>query len=75
MTAQATGWAWDQRGLSATEKLVLLALSENSSDAAPAPDPGHIAAQCELSTDELHTALTALESAGLIDTDYRTVVR
>lgn len=75
MTARATGWAWDQLGLTPTEKLVLLALSENSSDAAPSPDPGSIAATCELSTEELHEALTSLELAGLIDADYRTVVR
>ena len=75
MTLQATTWAWQQTGLSPAEKLVLLALSDSSSDHAPPPDPGSIAAQCELDTEELHEILTSLESDGLIEADYRTVTR
>lgn len=75
MTIQATAWAWEQRGLSPVEKLVLLALSDESSDSAPPPDPGAVAARCELSTEELHDVLTSLESAGFIDADFRTAQR
>jgi DNA-binding MarR family transcriptional regulator len=75
MTARATGWAWDQRGLSPTEKLVLLALSENSSDSAPGPQTNQIADTCELPLDKLNDVLASLLSAGLVDTEYRTVVR
>jgi hypothetical protein len=75
MTIQATAWAWEQRGLSPVEKLVLLALSDESSEFAPPPDPGAVAARCELSTEELQDVLASLESAGLIDAEYRAVQR
>lgn len=75
MTIQATAWAWEQSGLSPAEKLVLLALSDESSDVSPPPDPGSVAARCEMSTEELHEILTSLESAGLVGADYRTATR
>jgi hypothetical protein len=37
MTIAGLVWAWDQRGLTAEEKLVLLALGDESSDASPPP--------------------------------------
>jgi DNA-binding MarR family transcriptional regulator len=74
MTIQATAWAWEQRGLSPEEKLVLLALSDDSGECPP-PDPGSIAARCEMSTEDLHEILTSLENGGLIEADYRTVTR
>jgi hypothetical protein len=75
MTIQATVWAWEQRGLGPTEKLVLLALADSSSDYAAPADPESVAGLCELSTEEIDEALGSLRSAGLIDSDNRTVKR
>jgi hypothetical protein len=75
MTIAATVWAWDQKGLEPAERLVLLALADESSDHAPAPDLAHIAEKTEIGVGQLGDICAALRAAGLIDDDARTTAR
>jgi hypothetical protein len=74
MTIQATAWAWEQRGLTPVEKLVLLALSNESSEFAPPPEAAAIAERCEIAEDEAQAVLASLRAGRLIGTVSGTVV-
>src|SRR5262245_41906281 len=72
LTVQASAWAWEQTGLEPLEKLVLLAAAEGSSPEGGRPDPGSIAAMCDLDTTGVAAVLEALRERDLLDAEYRT---
>jgi|SoimicmetaTmtLPC_FD_contig_31_13739265_length_414_multi_2_in_0_out_0_1 hypothetical protein len=75
MTLAAVAWAWDQRGLTADQKLLLLALGDRSTDDGPPPDLGHAFAESDLDADQGREILVELLDLGLIDAEHRTAER
>jgi hypothetical protein len=75
MTIQATAWAWEQDLDDAEERLVLLALADESSDHAPPPDLDHIAQKVGVDRAGLDLILAELRKRALVDLDSRTAVR
>lgn len=68
MSASATFWAWRQRGITSTAKLVLLCLADCHNPDTGRCDPGakYIAEKSELNIKTIPAALRRLEEFGLI---------
>jgi DNA-binding Lrp family transcriptional regulator len=75
MSLRASNWAWDQRTLTPTQKIVLLALADCHNDHTGQcfPRQERLAEQCEVSVKTVQRAISSLEDAGLLQT--RTVRR
>lgn len=68
MSVDATRWAWQQRGVSATQKLILLALADRAgADQCAYPSHESIAADTGADIKTVKTALRALIDLGLIE--------
>jgi len=78
MTIQATAWAWEQakpKNLDPLELLVLLALADDSSDAAPPPNLTSISDRVRIGGSIFDQTVENLRIVNLIDSENRTVVR
>lgn len=73
MSAKATFWAWDQRGLSSSQKLVLLCLADNHNEDSGRCDPSvqFIADKTALNRKTILRALSDLEDLGLVVSEKR----
>lgn len=77
MSAKATFWAWKQRGLSASEKLVLLCLSDchNSSTNRCDPSVAFISDNTSLNRKTVMKTFESLEKSGFISVEKRAGMR
>ena len=67
MSRAARDWAWDCRGLTPAQRLVLLALAEHADEAGGCwPSLSRLAARAELDRRTVTRSLAALEARGLI---------
>ena len=67
MSHKATNWAVEQRGISASAKVVLWHLADSHHPKYGCfPSQSHLAEQCEMSRSSINNQLKALEAAGLI---------
>lgn len=71
MSLEATRWAWQQPGITATQKLVLLALADRAADRGEEkqicwPSQERISKDTGLTTRAIRNAITALENMGLV---------
>ncbi|MEH2482422.1 hypothetical protein V1282_005779 [Nitrobacteraceae bacterium AZCC 2146] len=72
MSLAATIWGWKQKGLSSTQKLVLLRLCDRAnSNNECYPRQSSIAEDCELTERAVHSALKKLEAGGFISRKKR----
>jgi len=72
MSHRATNWAFQQRGLSPAQRVVLLHLADrHNPDFGCFPSQAQLAADCEISRASLNVILGQLEASGLIRRERR----
>ena len=73
MSAKATFWAWQQKGLSSSAKLVLLCLADchNADSGRCDPSASYISEQTELNVKTIPTAIKKLQERGILFVDKR----
>lgn len=73
MSARATNWAWQQGGMGAGAKIVLLALAEyaDRQDGTCFPSRKTLAAECEMSPATVTRALATLAELDMVKVDER----
>ncbi len=72
MSAEATAWAWQQEGLPAPVKFVLLAIADRSDELGLCwPSGRDFQQKCGLSRSQIWRHIRALETAELLHTEHR----
>lgn len=73
MSSEAMAWVWNLRGISASERNVLLRLAEHSDHRGVCPPEGYeaIADFCEVSVRQVMRIVTGFESRGVLSIDRR----